>query len=255
VIGGYTAERVALRRAIALAFDHQASIDIAMYGAGARPHGVVPPGVAGYDAAIRTDVYTQDLPRALALLDTYGYVDRDGDGWREDPLGRPLSLRILTAPEPRFVPWDELYTKAFARLGIRLDIKKLHSTEITHLQQLGKSQITFDAWNMDFPDAEDFYVILSGPAAGFANMSHFALPAYDALFEKTRRLRDSPERNALYRRMDKLIFAYMPIMNHLFLLRSAVSQPWLIGYIPHPVHLEPWKYLDVDMQARAAPVR
>ena len=79
----------------------------------------------------------------------------------------------------------------------------------------------------------------------------WALPAFDALFEKTKRRRDGPERNALYRQMDKLAFAYMPIVNHLFLRRSAVSQRWVTGYHPHPVHLEPWKYLDVDMRARA----
>ena len=250
VVGGYTPERIALRRAIGLAFDRQAAIDIAMFGAGEPSHGVVPPGVAGYDANFRTDVFTQDVPRARALLDTYGYVDRDGDGWREDPQGRPLSLEILTPPEPRFVPWDELYTKAFAAIGLRLNIKKLHQTEITHLQQLAKSQITFDAWNMDFPDGEDFYIILAGSAAGFSNMSHFKLPEFDALFEKTKRLRDSPARNALYRQMDKLMLAYMPIVNHLFLRRSAVTQPWVIGYLPHPVYLEPWKYLDIDAAAK-----
>ena len=253
VVGGYTPERIALRRAIALAFDRQAAIDIAMFGAGEVSHGVVPPGVAGYDANFRTDVFAQDVARARALLDTFGYIDRDGDGWREDPQGKPLSMEILTPPEPRFVPWDELYSKAFASIGLRLNIKKLHQAEITHLRQLAKSQITFDAWNMDYPDGEDFYIILAGSAAGFSNMSHFALPAFDALFEKTKRLRDGPERNALYRQMDKLAFAYMPIVNHLFLRRSAVSQRWVTGYFPHPVHLEPWKYLDIDMRARAKP--
>jgi ABC-type transport system substrate-binding protein len=250
VVGGYTPERIALRRAIGLAFDRQAAIDIAMFGAGEASHGVVPPGVAGYEATFRTDVFNQDVPRARALLDTFGYIDRDGDGWREDPQGRPLSLEILTSPEPRFVPWDELYTKAFTSIGLRLNIKKLHQTEITYLQQLAKSQITFDAWNMDFPDGEDFYIILAGTAAGFSNMSHFALPEFDALFAKTKRLRDGAERNALYRQMDKLVFAYMPIVNHLFLRRSAVTQPWVIGYHPHPVHVEPWKYLDIDVAAR-----
>ncbi len=251
VVGGYTPDRIALRRAIGLAFDRQAAIDIAMFGAGEVSHGVVPPGVAGYDANFRTDVFNLDLPRARALLDTFGYVDRDGDGWREDPQGRQLALEVLTPPEPRFVPWDELYTKAFSSIGLRLDIKKLHQTEITQRRQLAKSQISFDAWNMDFPDGEDFYVILAGSAAGFSNMSHFVLPEFDSLFERTKRLRDGPERNALYRQLDKLAFAYMPIVNHLFLRRSAVSQPWVIGYRPHPVHLEPWKYLDIDDAAKS----
>lgn len=66
-----------------------------------------------------------------------------------------------------------------------------------------------------------------------------------------------PERNLLYRRMDKLAFAYMPMVMNLYLLRVALSYPWVKGYVPHPVHLEPWKYLDIDTaeQARALGAR
>ena len=37
-----------------------------------------------------------DPARAKALLDLYGYVDRDGDGWREQPDGQPLVLRMAS---------------------------------------------------------------------------------------------------------------------------------------------------------------
>lgn len=252
VVGGYTATRVALRRAIALAFDGEAAVDIAMSGGAIPANGVVPPGVAGYDARFRTDVLLQNLPRAKALLDAFGYVDRDGDGFREDPEGKPLSIQMMSFPEPRFVVWDELYAKTFARLGIRHTIIKVHQTEAYNMRQAARYQVSQDAWNMDYPDGEDFYVILSGPAAGNANNSHFALPAFDALFERSRRLQDGAARNSLYREMDRLMLAYMPIIPHLFLLRSAVAQPWLRFYVPHTVHIEPWKYLDLDDARRAA---
>ena len=119
------------------------------------------------------------------------------------------------------------------------------------MRQAAKHQFSQDAWNMDFPDGEDFYVILSGAAAGNANTSHFALPEFDALFERSRKLTDGPERNALYREMNRLMLAYMPIIPHVFLLRSAVAQPWLKYYVPHTVHIEPWKYLDLDESKRS----
>ena len=255
VVGGYSAERVALRRAIALAFDAEAAVNIAMYGGAIAAQGVVPPGVAGYDAGFRTDALTQSLPRAKALLDAYGYVDRNGDGFREDPNGKPLTIELMSYPEPRFVVWDELYAKTFAKLGIRHTIKKVHQSEGYYMRQAAKHQIAQDAWNMDFPDGEDFFVILSGPASGNANTSHFALPAYDALFERSRKLSDGAERNALYREMNRLMLAYMPIIPHVFLLRSAVAQPWLKYYVPHTVHLEPWKYLDIDDAKRPVVTR
>jgi ABC-type transport system substrate-binding protein len=252
VVGGYSAEKVALRRAIALAFDNHAAIEIAMNGGGLSAVGLVPPGVPGYDADVRPGVFEHDVAKARALLDSFGYVDRDGDGWRETPDGKPLTIAYMSPSEPRFRPWDELWAKAAASIGIRFDARKVHQAEMIKQMQTAKFQMSYSAWNMDYPDGEDFYVVLHGPGAGFANFAHFMLPEYDRLFEASQKLVDSPARNAIYRRMDKLYFAYMPAVLHLYLRRSAVNQPWLTGFIPHPVHLEPWKYLDIDPAARAA---
>ena len=50
-----------------------------------------------------------DLPRAKALLDTYGYVDRDGDGWREQPDGSPLVYPAHDSTRSkRLRPLDEI---------------------------------------------------------------------------------------------------------------------------------------------------
>jgi hypothetical protein len=50
--------------------------------------------------------------------------------------------------------------------------------------------------------------------------------------------------------MDKLAFAYMPMVMNLYPVRAALTHPWIHGYVPHPVHLEPWKYLDIDLALR-----
>ena len=252
VVGGANPEQVALRRAIGLAIDNRAGIDIAMYGGGTLANGLVPPGVPGHDANFRTDAIMLDLARARALLDTYGYVDRDGDGWREDPKGRRLVIEVLSTAEPRFVPWDELYARAFASIGIRMVLSKEHGQERYQRMILAKYQVGLDSWNMDFPDGEDFYIIVWGKTVGMTNPSQFQNAEFDALFEASRKLPDSPKRNALYRKMDRIIFTQLPVIPHLFTRRSAVTQPWLQGYVPHPVHLEPWKYLDVDRAAGRA---
>jgi hypothetical protein len=50
--------------------------------------------------------------------------------------------------------------------------------------------------------------------------------------------------------MDKLVAVYMPMVMHLYPVRAALTHPWLIGYMPHPAHVESWKYLDIDIAAR-----
>ena len=70
-----------------------------------------------------TEIGTYDLPRAKALLDTYGYVDRDGDGWREQPDGSPLVIQHLTQPDEALRPLDEILKRNFDKLGVRFDLK------------------------------------------------------------------------------------------------------------------------------------
>ena len=250
VVGGYTSGRVALRRAIALAFDRRQAIDIIFNGGAIPANGVVPTGIAGHDAKATTDVFDHDLARAKALLDLHGYVDRDGDGWREAPDGSPLVVSFVSPSQPRFRPWDELWDKAFRNLGVRMSLTKMHQADLTKMVMAGKHQLAMNAWNMDYPDGEDFYVLLYGKAAGSANQSFFELPAYDKLYEEAQKLTDSPERDRIYREMDKLTFAYMPMVMTLYPVRTALTHPWVLGFSPNPAHLEPWKYMDIDLATR-----
>jgi len=52
--------------------------------------------------------------------------------------------------------------------------------------------------------------------------------------------------------MLKLAHAYMPIILHAYPYRTALTQPWLIGYQPNPAHMHAWKYMDIDAAQRPA---
>jgi ABC-type transport system substrate-binding protein len=91
VVGGYEPHKVALRRAMFLAWTWSARS--ASCGRGqAIPAQACGARTSGYDPPSRARWATTARPRAKALLDLYGYVDRDGDGWREQPDGQPLVL-------------------------------------------------------------------------------------------------------------------------------------------------------------------
>ena len=48
----------------------------------------------GYDGALVTELGRAQPARAKALLDMYGYADRNGDGLRERPDGKPLRIEL-----------------------------------------------------------------------------------------------------------------------------------------------------------------
>ena len=88
VVGGTSPEKVALRRAIGLAMDVQREIRVARGGQAIPAQGTYPPGTVGYDPTFKSAMSDHDPARAMALLDVYGYVDRDGDGCRDTPDGQ-----------------------------------------------------------------------------------------------------------------------------------------------------------------------
>ncbi len=119
LVGGYTADKVALRRAVALGFDGSAYIRSIFSGYGVQACAPFVPATFGYDPAYRTAMAEYDPARAKALLDTYGYVDRDGDGWRELPDGAPLALEIAASDTQRDRSANELWKKYMTALGLQ----------------------------------------------------------------------------------------------------------------------------------------
>jgi ABC-type transport system substrate-binding protein len=118
------------------------------------------------------------------------------------------------------------------------------------MARLGKIPMRQDGWNADYPDADNFMQLLYGPNIGQSNDSHFNLPEFNKLYEQSRKLPDSPERTKLYDRMTDLVIAYSPWRLTHHLLEDHVIQPWVIGYKPHPIRSDIWKYLDIDLSKR-----
>ena len=82
VVGGYTPDKIALRRAIGMAYNVEEEIRVLRAGQAIPATQPVPPNVSGYNP--KFDGHAKfDPAAAKALLDKFGYVDRDKDGWRE----------------------------------------------------------------------------------------------------------------------------------------------------------------------------
>ncbi len=250
VVGGYSADKVALRRAIALAVNPQEWIRALYYGQATVAQSTVPPGAFGFDPELAGPIAEYNPAKAKALLDVYGYVDRDGDGYREAPDGSKLVLEMATETDGQGKKQDELWRKHMDRIGIRMEFLKKPWPEHLRASRAGKLMMWRIGWIAGSPDADTFYSILYGPNKGQANHSRFDLPQWNALYDRAKLLSDSPERDQLYREMDKLFFAYAPLRPISHRIITGLAQPWLVGYRRNPVMREFWKYLDVDDAAR-----
>ncbi len=253
VVGGNTPEKIALRRAIALAYNYHEDIDIIRNGGAIKAESPVPPGVQGYDPAFRTSQVTYDPPRARALLDMFGYIDRDGDGFRETPSGKPLVIELASEPDSSSKQFQELWKKNLDAVGIKLIFNIAKWPDLNKQAKAGKLQMWQLSWGADYPDAENFLQNLYGPNTDSgANYAHFRNAQFDALYDRAKKMPSSPERTAIYNEMNKLVAAFTPWIPQTHRLRSEVSQPWLVGYFRHPIINASWVYLDIDESKRVA---
>ncbi|HUQ28726.1 MAG TPA: ABC transporter substrate-binding protein [Usitatibacter sp.] len=247
-VGGYTPERIALRRAIAMAYRIDDQIALLDKHQSTRAHSPLPPGVAGHDPAFVSPTLEYNPAKAKALLDMFGFVDRDGDGYRENPDGTPLVFDHAWYPRQRERQRNQLWKSSMDDIGIRVTFDNVEKLpELRKQARVGKVQSFSYGWIADYPDGENFLQLMWKGSVGQANYSMFDLPEYNALYEKAKRLPDGPERSALYERMVKIICVYVPWMVETYKQETILMQPWLLNYRKHPFSHEPWRYLDVDM--------
>jgi len=252
VVGGYGREKIALRRAITLAYNTREEIQILRKNQAIPAQSPIPPGVAGYDPRFVNPFGDYNPSKAKALLDMFGYVDRNGDGYRELPNGKPLTLEYASTTTLIDRQFDELWKKSMDAVGIRMVFKKAKWPDLLKESKLGKLQIKGSAWHADYPDADNFLQLLYGPNSNQSNDARFKLAEFDRLYEKAKKLPDSPERTALYQDMTKLMLVYAPWKLGVHRLGANLIQPWVIGYKMHPTLHALWKYVDVDVARQKA---
>ena len=252
VVGGYTPEKIALRRAVGMGYDVDEFIRVILKGRATPAMSPIPPDIAGYDPELKTQAQLYDPAAARALLDRFGYRDRDGDGYRETPDGKPLVLERWSAPTTLQRQADEQWKKNMDAIGLRIVFKKDRLPELRKMARAGKIPMRTDGWNADYPDAENYMQLLYGPNAGpgLENQARFRLPEFDKLYEAARKLPDSPERTKLFDRMTELVLAYAPWRLQEHRIEDQLAQKWIRNFRPHPIRSEVWRYIDVDLAQR-----
>lgn len=243
-LGGFSKERIALRRAIAMAYKVEDEIRIIRKGQSVRAHFPIPPGVAGHDPDYRTSI-PYDPAAANALLDRYGYK-RGADGLRHMPDGAPLAVRYASSPGERDRQFDELMKRSLDSIGVRLEIQKDRFPELIKLENECRLMMRGAAWIADYPDGDNFMQLAYGPNSGQSNNACYRSAAYDRRYEKSRRLPDGPQRNRLYHEMARQIEADTAWLLLDSRYRNVLLQPYVRNFKKHPVLHAEWLYLDFE---------
>ena len=244
VVGGYEPAKLALRRAIALGYDRAAAIRQLSNGQAVVADQPVPPGLFGHDPSIAVKS-TFDPEAARALLDRFGYKDRDGDGYRETPDGKRLTIEKGSTTDAAARASDELWKRDMDAIGIRMTFIKNKWPELNKMTEAGQMMMWGLGWISGIPDGDPFYSYLVSRNIGTSNDARLRLPEYDRLYDEAHTLPDGAKRNALFRKMNDLIASYAPWILADYPYRNDLTQPWLKGFKANPFQRWQFAYYDV----------
>jgi ABC-type transport system substrate-binding protein len=251
VVGGYTADKVALRRAIALATDADKLIRIHYRGQGIPAQAPSNPHTTGYDPKFKSEMGDFDPARAKALLDLYGYVDRDGDGWREQPDGSPLLLDRASQPDQVGREQLTLWSKDMQAVGIRVKSTVAKWPEQLKQARAGKLQVWALGGSSAQPDGQGALARYDSTQWGGQNMARFKSAELDALYKRLSETADGPERDELFRQVKLIAAAYMPYKFTLHRVSTDMWHPWVIGFRRPLFWQEWWHMVDIDLSQRS----
>jgi ABC-type transport system substrate-binding protein len=248
LVGGNAPDKVALRRAIGLAYDTGEEIRLVRRGQAVPAQTPIAPLTFGYDPALKTEMSDHDPERAKALLDLFGYVDRDGDGWREMPDGSPLLLEYASQPDQNSRQLAELWQKNMRAVGLRIRFNIAKWPENLKASRAGRLMMWGVAWSAGAPDGDTFLALGFGPNKGQANHARFDLAAFNELYLRQNRLPDGPERQRVMRDAALLMVAYMPYKLSSHRIATDLMHPWVSGYRRNPFVREFYQYVDIDAE-------
>jgi ABC-type transport system substrate-binding protein len=249
-LGGFEPHRVALRRAISLAMNIDEEIRNVRRGQAIPAQSLVLPHTTGYDPEFKSENSEYNPAKAKALLDLYGYRDRDGDGFREHPDGKPLTIEIATQPDAQSKEFDQLWNKNFRAVGLKPVFFSGKWPEQLKLARAGKLPLWYLGSTAAYPDGIGMLQRLYGPQSGEQNYSRFRHAGFDQLYEKAQRLPDGPERDALFNEAKRIQVAFMPMKVHVHRIVNDMAHPWVIGYRRQLFWVDLFQNLDIDLSRK-----
>ena len=250
VVGGYSLEKNALRRAILLAYDTDREIVSVFKGQAEMAQQLVPPGLSGHDPKLKLRP-PYDPALANALLDRFGYKDCDGDGFREAPDCKPLKITRSSTTDSRGRIQEEIWKKSMTAIGIRVEFFSQKWPDLIEMSRTGKLQMWGWSWIAGGPGGDGFLSLLVSRNINAINDMKFKLAEYDRLYDESAKLPPGPARDRIYRALSELAAANSVLDFGIHTYANDVSQPWLLGYKRHPFWRTPWKYVDIDEAKRS----
>ena len=215
-----------VRKALNMAIDKQAIIDVVFQGSGEIAKNPIPPTMWSYNDAIEDDNY--DPEAAKAMLEEEGVTDLSMKIWAM-PVQRPYN--------PNARRMAELMQEDFSKVGVDVEIV---SDEWGEYLERSKSKDRDGAvllgWTGDNGDPDNFLAVLLGcDGVEKSNRAQWCNEEFDALIQKAKVLPTQEERAPLYEEAQQIFKDQAPWATIAHSVVYMTMRPEVENYVVHPL--------------------
>lgn len=217
-----------VRRAIAMAIDREALVELALNGYGSVADYPLPPGFLGIPS--ETLRLRHDPEAAKSIISNHPEV-----------TARPIQLATFT--EPRLYFPDPARIASLIRsdleaIGLKVEIVTREFKSHLHFTRRGEFDMALLGWMADTPDTSNFLDTFlhsrSAVMGSATNISFYRNPEMDQLLEDALRVSDPEERARFYGEALGLWERDLPLIPLVHGDQIAVMRKEIVGYELHP---------------------
>ncbi len=215
-----------VRKALNMAIDKQAIIDVVFQGSGQIAKNPIPPTMWSYSDATVDDAY--DPEAAKAMLEEAGVSDLSMKIWAM-PVQRPYN--------PNARRMAELMQSDFAKVGVDVEIVSYEWGEyLERSKDTARDGAVLLGWTGDNGDPDNFLAVLLGcDAVGGSNRAQWCNEEFDEVVKAAKVTSDQAERTKLYEEAQAIFKDQAPWATIAHSVVYMVTRPEVDGYVVHPL--------------------
>ena len=234
LVGGYTPEKVALRRAVALTVDSSTEIRVLQQGQAIAAQSLRAATLLWIrSSAQERDERRQCRSRQCAARPLRIHATGRAAVARRQTDGRPLTLRLASTQDHRARQRNELWKKRFDAVGLQLQVEVAGFGELIKRALAGQLVMWGFTWSAQRPMPTSSSAWPMDPTPGQSNDALRLAGVRQALRASTLATR-RPGAAAAIRQATKLMLAYAPYIPHTHAVSTVLTQSRVRGLLLHP---------------------
>ncbi|KAF0677022.1 ABC transporter substrate-binding protein [Profundibacterium mesophilum] len=215
-----------VRKALNMAIDKQAIIDVVFQGSGEIAKNPIPPTMWSYDESTQDDAH--DPEAAKAMLEEEGVSDLSMKIWAM-PVQRPYN--------PNARRMAELMQEDFSEIGVDVEIVSYEWGEyLDRSKDTDRDGAVLLGWTGDNGDPDNFLAVLLGcDGVGASNRAQWCHEPFDKLIQEAKTKSSQEERSALYKEAQKIFKEQAPWATIAHSVVFMPVRPEVENYVVHPL--------------------